>query len=68
MSYDFDYSTSKEKCLSNVIRYARPGSVIVFHDSVKASANLLYSLPKVLEYFGEKGFSFESIKVNRKLL
>jgi peptidoglycan/xylan/chitin deacetylase (PgdA/CDA1 family) len=61
MSYDFDPSTSKEKCLSNVIRYAGPGSVIVFHDSVKASASLLYVLPRVLEYFGGKGFSFKAI-------
>ncbi len=62
MSYDFDPSISNEKCLSNVIRYAGPGSVIVFHDSVKASANLLYALPRVLEYFGGKGFGFEAIK------
>jgi peptidoglycan-N-acetylglucosamine deacetylase len=64
MSYDFDPSTSNEKCLSNVIRHGRPGSVIVFHDSVKASANLLYTLPRVLEYFGGEGFSFESISAS----
>jgi peptidoglycan-N-acetylglucosamine deacetylase len=62
MSYDFDSSISNEKCLSNVIRYAGQGSVIVFHDSVKASGNLLYALPRVLEYFGGKGFTFEAIK------
>ena len=62
MSYDFDPSTSKEKCLSNVIRNAGPGSVIVFHDSVKASASLLYALPRVLDYFGGEGYRFEAIK------
>ena len=51
-----------------MIRYARPGSVIVFHDSVKASGNLLYALPRVLEYFGGKGYSFEAIKINHKEL
>ncbi len=61
MSYDFDPTTPKEKCLSNVIRYARPGSIIVFHDSLKASTNLLYALPRVLEYFGEKGFDFKGV-------
>jgi peptidoglycan/xylan/chitin deacetylase (PgdA/CDA1 family) len=66
MSYDFDPSTSHEKCLANVTRYAGPGSVIVFHDSVKASGNLLYALPGVLEYFGGKGFSFESIEINHE--
>jgi peptidoglycan/xylan/chitin deacetylase (PgdA/CDA1 family) len=64
MSYDFDPATPKEKCLSNVIRYARPGSVIVFHDSLKASTNLLYALPRVLEYFGEKEFNFEAISAS----
>jgi peptidoglycan/xylan/chitin deacetylase (PgdA/CDA1 family) len=61
MSYDFSYRTSPEKCFNQVIRYAKPGSVIVFHDSVKASEKLLYALPRVLEHFTERGFSFRSI-------
>jgi peptidoglycan-N-acetylglucosamine deacetylase len=61
MSYDFHPKTSREKCLDNVIRYAKPGSVIVFHDSVKASERVLYALPRILEYFSERGFSFGSI-------
>ncbi|HJZ41585.1 MAG TPA: polysaccharide deacetylase family protein [Bacteroidales bacterium] len=63
MSYDFHPRTSGEKCLDNVIRYARPGSVIVFHDSVKASEKVLFALPGVLEYFGKQGYAFESIPV-----
>jgi len=61
MSYDFAYNTTPEQCLKQVLRHARPGSVIVFHDSVKASEKLLYALPRLLDYFGEKGYSFESI-------
>ena len=61
MSYDFAYNTSPEKCLGNVIRYVKPGSVVVFHDSLKASEKVLYALPRVLEYFSGKGFSFKSI-------
>lgn len=61
MSYDFDYGTNPEQCLNNVIQYARPGSVIVFHDSFKAAEKVLYALPRVLEYFGEKGYEFRSI-------
>jgi peptidoglycan-N-acetylglucosamine deacetylase len=64
MSYDFAYNTSPEQCLKQVIRHARPGSVIVFHDSVKASEKLLYTLPRVMEHFGGKGYSFESIPGN----
>ncbi len=55
MSYDFDPSTSKEKCLSNVIRYARPGSVIVFHDSVKASAQFTLCTSKGAGLFWGEG-------------
>ncbi len=61
MSYDFDYNTSPEKCLNNVIHYTHAGSIIVFHDSVKASEKVLYTLPRVLEHFGEKGYTFKSI-------
>jgi len=61
MSYDFDPKTSKDRCLHNVLRYARPGSIIVFHDSVKASEKLLYALPQVLDYFNKNGFKFEKI-------
>ena len=58
LSGDFDRTLSKEKCLANSIRYTREGSVIVFHDSIRAEKNLRYVLPKYIEYFLEKGFVF----------
>ncbi len=61
LSFDWDKNTSGEKCLNNVIRKTSNGSIIVFHDSVKAAKNLKYVLPKVLTYFTEKGYTFESI-------
>ncbi len=61
LSADFDPSISKEQCLKNVIKNTKKGSIIVFHDSVKAGEKLLFALPKVLEYFSEKGFSFKKI-------
>jgi peptidoglycan/xylan/chitin deacetylase (PgdA/CDA1 family) len=61
MSYDFAAGVSPDKCLNNVLFHARSGSVIVFHDSVKASEKILYALPRVMEHFSERGFSFESI-------
>jgi peptidoglycan-N-acetylglucosamine deacetylase len=61
MSYDFAFNTSPEQCLNNVILNSTPGSVIVFHDSLKASDKVLYALPRVLEYYGEKGFKFLGI-------
>ncbi|WP_372766354.1 polysaccharide deacetylase family protein [Lutibacter sp.] len=61
LSADFAPVVSNEKCLENVIRNIQNGSIIVFHDSVKASEKLQFVLPKVLEYYTAKGFSFERI-------
>ncbi|TSE05490.1 polysaccharide deacetylase family protein [Aquimarina algiphila] len=62
LSKDWELSTSPEECYQNVIESVRPGSIIVFHDSIKASKNLTVTLPKVLEYFTNRGFVFEAIE------
>ena len=59
---DFDLDITNEQCLSNVILNAVQGSIIVFHDSQKAWLKLEYVLPRVLEYFSEKGYSFRAIE------
>ncbi|MCK0108473.1 polysaccharide deacetylase family protein [Flavobacteriaceae bacterium S0825] len=61
LSIDWDNSLTEETCLKNVMNHAGPGSIIVLHDSVKASKNMTYVLPKILEYFTEKGFTFKRI-------
>lgn len=61
LSGDYDAATSPEKCFRNVTRYTRPGSVIVFHDSLKAERNLRYALPRVLEYYDSNGYRFEKL-------
>lgn len=61
MSHDYEKRVSKERSLKVVLRYTRPGSILVFHDSVKAIKKLEYILPRFLEYFSEKGYKFEAI-------
>lgn len=61
MSYDFDNDISEENCYQNVVKNAKEGSIIVFHDSVKASRNMKATLPKVLKYYSEKGFEFKAL-------
>ncbi|MFZ5552721.1 MAG: polysaccharide deacetylase family protein [Bacteroidota bacterium] len=61
LSGDFDRSATKEKCLQNVIQSASPGSIIVFHDSIKAADKMLYALPKVLSHYSSIGFSFPAL-------
>jgi peptidoglycan/xylan/chitin deacetylase (PgdA/CDA1 family) len=61
LSFDWDNDISAEKCLENVISRSKTGSIIVFHDSVKASKNMMFVLPNVLEFFSEKGYEFKSL-------
>ena len=64
LSGDFDVNITPEQCCKNVLKNAKSGSVIVFHDSEKANARLQYALPTVLKYFSEKGYQFEEIVIN----
>ncbi len=66
LSADFDPAVSPEQCLNNVTRNAEPGSIVVFHDNVKAFERLQYALPRVLEHFANEGYSFE--RLNEKEL
>ncbi|HEY8404080.1 MAG TPA: polysaccharide deacetylase family protein [Flavobacteriales bacterium] len=61
ISGDFDPSITKEKCLDNVLHYAEKGSIIVFHDSIKASAHVHYALRGTLEHFSKLGYRFEAL-------
>lgn len=60
LSFDWDNTVSEEACLKNVLTKTKSGSIIVFHDSIKASKNMRYALPKVLEHF--KDYTFKSIR------
>ncbi len=61
LSRDYDATISKEKCLQNVLKNINTGSIVVFHDSIKAEKNLRFVLPNVLEYISEKGWKCNSI-------
>jgi len=58
LSADFDRTITPQQCLDNVINNVANGSIIIFHDSIKASANLRYALPKTIEYLKKNDFSF----------
>lgn len=58
LSRDYDQNLSPESCFSNVIKHTQTGSIIVFHDSLKAEKNLRVVLPAVLQHFSKKGYSF----------
>jgi peptidoglycan-N-acetylglucosamine deacetylase len=61
LSYDFDKNTSTEECLNNVVHSIEPGSIIVFHDSLKAWERLEYVLPKTLKYLKDNQFHCKAL-------
>ena len=62
IAYDWDKSLSPEECYKNVIRRTKDGSIIVLHDSEKAEKNMIPVLEKLLEYYHNRGFTFEKLQ------
>ncbi|MFI3330681.1 MAG: polysaccharide deacetylase family protein [Rikenellaceae bacterium] len=63
LSRDYSSMITPKKCLENVTKYVREGSIVVFHDSNKSLTNLHYVLPKVLDYLDSKGLKASSINL-----
>ena len=61
LSADFDAKISNKKCLENVLKNIQPGSIVVFHDSLKSYDKLRYVLPKVLDFLKINNINCESI-------
>jgi peptidoglycan/xylan/chitin deacetylase (PgdA/CDA1 family) len=62
LSADFDTAITPKHCLNNTIANTENGSIIVFHDSVKAYEKLKFVLPQILDYYTKKGFIFKGIE------
>jgi len=58
---DYDRNLTEQMVLDNALKYSRNGSILVFHDSLKAKDKMLYALPRVLDHFSKLGFTFEKI-------
>jgi len=61
LTQDYSQSVSPERCFKGSLKATRPGSIVVFHDSLKAEPNLTYALPRYLEYFSKQGFVFSAL-------
>lgn len=61
ISRDYSKKLSPEKVLENVKRYTRNGSIIVFHDSLKAEKNMRYAMPRAIEWLKSQGYEFDVI-------
>lgn len=58
LSGDFDPSLSAAECLKKTIKATRDGSIIVFHDSIKALDKIQNTLPYYIEHFLARGYKF----------
>lgn len=67
ISCDYDRRIKPEKVLKNVTDFVRPGSIITFHDSVKAKNNLMKALPLSIKWMKEQGYRFEAIPFNKRI-
>ena len=61
IAYDWDHALSHEDVYQNVVRNADDGAIVAFHDSLKAYNNMISALPRVLDYYSQKGFIFKSL-------
>lgn len=61
LTFDYDRSLDAGKCLRGSINAVRPGSIIVFHDSIKAEKNLTYVLPRFIDHCVSEGYSFKTL-------
>lgn len=62
LSADFDPSLHGDQCAANVLDHVRPGSIVVFHDSVKAEERLRLALPKVLHELARRGLRSTALR------
>jgi peptidoglycan/xylan/chitin deacetylase (PgdA/CDA1 family) len=61
LSGDFDMSLKRKESLDNVLNNTQDGSIVLFHDSIKAFQRLEYALPRVLQHFSKLGYTFKSL-------
>ena len=62
LTHDYAKSLSPGNCLKGSIAATRPGSIVVFHDSLKAEKNMTYVLPRYLDHFANQGYTFKSLR------
>ena len=66
ISCDYDASIKPERVLRNITDFVRPGSILTFHDSIKAKQNLEKTLLSSIRWMKEHGYHFEAIPYNKR--
>jgi peptidoglycan/xylan/chitin deacetylase (PgdA/CDA1 family) len=58
---DYSCLMNAGQVFENVKKYTRNGSIIVFHDSLKAADKIKEALPKSIDWLIEQGYTFKLI-------
>ncbi len=61
LTRDWEQKLSGNECFERVKKKAKPGSIIVFHDSKKAEARMKPALESTLSYYSNLGYKFETL-------
>lgn len=61
ITYDFQARLDAAAVFNNVRKFAKSGSIIVFHDSIKAAPRMLDALKATLDHYSSEGFVFRSV-------
>lgn len=61
ITYDFDRQVTSTEILKEVKIRSRNGSVVIFHDSLKARKNVLEALPEALRYWKKEGYEVKAL-------
>lgn len=61
MPMDYDRRLAPQEVLQNVRRKVRRGSVVVFHDSIKAGERMRYALEGTIDHLLGQGYSFMTV-------
>jgi peptidoglycan/xylan/chitin deacetylase (PgdA/CDA1 family) len=68
ISCDYDSRIKPERVFRNITDFVRPGSILTFHDSIKAKKNLMEVLPSSIRWMKEQGYRFEAIPYNKRII
>lgn len=61
LSGDYSQKVSPQSCVTNSIKATVAGSIVLFHDNIKAEKNLKYTLPRYLEHFRHTDYQFRTL-------
>jgi peptidoglycan/xylan/chitin deacetylase (PgdA/CDA1 family) len=61
LAFDFNKNMSPETCFRKTTSAVRDGSIIVFHDSLKAEKNMMYAFPRLVADLLQRGYTFKTL-------